>query len=262
VSLPLVLDLEQDPASAGWSVGQRVDWAGRFLARADALTGHRAALYTGAWFLGHRLGGGGALLAGRLLWLASYGTTSLAGPWQVWQYTSSATVPGVAGRCDVSRTALARAQLAAFTGVKPARVPPPPAKRAQPARNTRRVVIVLAGMTLSGIAATAGLTLPHLLAANPALRAHPNVIHPGDRVTIPATPPKAAPKKAIAKPKAKPAARRAVVAPATRVRVRRGDTLSGIAAAHHLGLARLLALNPALRAHPNRIYPGQVVRIR
>ena len=67
---------------------------------------------------------------------------------------------------------------------------------------TRKVVIVLVGMTLSGIAATAGVTLPHILAANPALRAHPNAIHPGDRVTIPATPPKATPKKAIAKPKA------------------------------------------------------------
>jgi len=252
VSLPLVLDLEQEGVPAAWSLAQRLDWAGRFLTRADALTGHRAALYTGAWFLAHQLGGGGALLSGRLLWLASYGVTSLAGPWQVWQYTSSGTVPGVPGRCDVSRTSLTRAQLAAYTGVKPPAAPRPALSRA------RRVVIVLAGMTLSGIAGQAGLTLPQVLAANPQIH-NPNLIHPGDKITLPGTAPKAA--KPPAKPAAKPTVK-AVVPPATRVQVRRGDTLSAIAAAHHLSLARLLALNPQLRAHPNLIYPGQVVRIR
>jgi GH25 family lysozyme M1 (1,4-beta-N-acetylmuramidase) len=254
-TLPLVLDLEQDAATAGWSMAQRLDWAGRFLARADALTGHRAALYTGAWYLAHQLGGGGALPTGRLLWLASYTRAAPEGPWRVWQYTSSGSVPGVAGRCDVSRTSLTRAQLATYAGTTP---PPKP----RPA-NVRRVVIVLAGMTLSGIAGQAGLSLHQVLAANPQIH-NANVIHPGDRVTLPAAAPKAIakPVRPPVKPKARPAARPPAKPVASRITVRRGDTLSGISSTHHLTLAKVLSLNPRLRAHPNRIYPGQIIRIR
>jgi GH25 family lysozyme M1 (1,4-beta-N-acetylmuramidase) len=44
----------------------------------------------------------------------------------------------------------------------------------------------------------------------------------------------------------------------------RGDTLSGIAAAHHLTLARLLAFpeNKRFRANPSLIHPGDRVRVK
>jgi len=42
--------------------------------------------------------------------------------------------------------------------------------------------------------------------------------------------------------------------------VRSGDTLSAIAAQHHVSLAALLAANPHI-TNPNRIFPGQVLQI-
>ncbi|MFJ5882681.1 peptidoglycan-binding protein [Kitasatospora cineracea] len=52
-----------------------------------------------------------------------------------------------------------------------------------------RTVVVRAGQTLGAIAAAAGISLASLLSANPSLQSHPDVIQPGDTVTIPATAP-------------------------------------------------------------------------
>ncbi|MFD8594544.1 peptidoglycan-binding protein [Kitasatospora sp. NPDC059646] len=52
-----------------------------------------------------------------------------------------------------------------------------------------RTVIVRAGQTLGAIAAAAGISLASLLSVNPDLQSHPDVIHPGDTVTIPPTAP-------------------------------------------------------------------------
>ena len=51
--------------------------------------------------------------------------------------------------------------------------------------NGPTVYIVVSGDTLSGIAARSGVSLSALLAANPQIK-NPNVIYPGDRITIPA----------------------------------------------------------------------------
>ena len=52
--------------------------------------------------------------------------------------------------------------------------------------------------------------------------------------------------------------------PITTVTVRAGDTLSGIAAAHRLTLAALLAFpeNAEYRANPGLIHPGDIVRVK
>ncbi|MFI0553431.1 LysM peptidoglycan-binding domain-containing protein [Streptomyces scabiei] len=78
-------------------------------------------------------------------------------------------------------------------------------------------VVVKSGMTLTSIAVAAGVTLASLLTANPGIK-DPNVIKPGQTITVPAKPspthkatpkatPKASPKpthKASAKPSPKP----------------------------------------------------------
>ena len=43
--------------------------------------------------------------------------------------------------------------------------------------------------------------------------------------------------------------------------VRKGDTLWAIAKGRGMTLAALIALNPQIR-NPNRIYPGEKVRVR
>jgi nucleoid-associated protein YgaU len=42
--------------------------------------------------------------------------------------------------------------------------------------------------------------------------------------------------------------------------VHKGDTLSGIAMAHHLTLAQIEKMNPQIK-HPDLIYPGQIVNV-
>lgn len=66
-----------------------------------------------------------------------------------------------------------------------------------------RTVIVKAGQTLGLIAASAGVSLAALLGTNPQIT-NPDVIHPGDKVTVPAKP--SAPAKPKPKPVAKPKA--------------------------------------------------------
>jgi LysM repeat protein len=66
-------------------------------------------------------------------------------------------------------------------------------------------VTVKAGQTLTAIAVTAGISLAALLGLNPGYKAHPNDIHVGDKVTVPAhAPVKPSPSKTTAKPTHKP----------------------------------------------------------
>jgi uncharacterized protein (TIGR02594 family) len=97
-------------------------------------------------------------------------------------------------------------------------------------------VTVVAGDTLSGIARRHDVGLDALLAANPRFAATPDRIHPGDTVVLPA-------------------------GASTTVTVRDGDTLSGIAGRHGVGLPTLLQANPHLAANPDLIHPGQFVRV-
>lgn len=92
------------------------------------------------------------------------------------------------------------------------------------------------GDTLGQIAANHGVTLDALLAANPAFRAHPDSIQPGDKINIPA------------------AATKYVI-------VKSGDTLGQIAEDNGLTLAAILKLNPAVK-DANLINPGDKIRVK
>lgn len=89
--------------------------------------------------------------------------------------------------------------------------------------------------TLSKIAQENGVSLSALIAANPQIR-NPNLIYPGQTIHLPE-------------------------GSGGTVRVKAGDTLSGIAQERGVSLQALLQANPQFRSNPDLIYPNQVVRI-
>jgi GH25 family lysozyme M1 (1,4-beta-N-acetylmuramidase) len=118
-ALPIILDIEYDPYTAaehtntcyGLSSSQMVSWVGAFVNEAIRRTGQRPIIYsTAQWW--DECTGTSAAFAADPLWIA--GDTS-SGPlqpimppgwttWTYWQYTSGATVPGIAdpGGTDAS----------------------------------------------------------------------------------------------------------------------------------------------------------------
>lgn len=97
------------------------------------------------------------------------------------------------------------------------------------------------GDSLNTIAMRCGITILALLDSNPGIT-NPNRIFAGQRLNIPGgTPPPPAP------------------GPATYV-VKRGDTLGTIAYRFHTTVAALMKANPLI-GNPNRIYPGQVIKL-
>ena len=114
---------------------------------------------------------------------------------------------------------------------------------------------VRAGDTLSAIAHRTGTT-PGVLAAHNHLRGGGNHLSVGQRLSVPRS---AAQHRAdVARAKAAAAARAAAIRRATYV-VRSGDTLGGIAARRHVGLAALLKANRL--SVRSVIHPGQKLRI-
>lgn len=107
----LALDIENHPLDS-WTDNvaagdPSVRWILACLERIDGLVGrHRSTLFycypaflSGVLHSDHRL----SLWP---LWIAHYTTRSSPDapwPWALWQYSSSGTVPGVSGRCDVNR---------------------------------------------------------------------------------------------------------------------------------------------------------------
>jgi GH25 family lysozyme M1 (1,4-beta-N-acetylmuramidase) len=103
-SVPVMLDIEFNPYSGGFCYGrtraQMVSWVARFSAEVQARTGRAPYIYTpqGWW---NPCTGGSAALRDNLLWVPNY--TTAASPampggwttWQIWQYSSSGTVPGI-----------------------------------------------------------------------------------------------------------------------------------------------------------------------
>jgi lysozyme len=96
--------------------------------------------------------------------------------------------------------------------------------------------------TLSGIAKRFGVSLSDLLAANPQIK-NPNIIYPGQVLTIPG-------KGTVSAPAPQP----------KKYTVKSGDTLSGIAKKNNVTLDALRKANPQIK-NPNVIYPGQVLVI-
>lgn len=108
------------------------------------------------------------------------------------------------------------------------------ARYRSPAPDGGGTYVVRAGDTLSAIADRSGQSLQSLLAKNPGLAAHADLIRPGDRVNVGGD-----------------ASKTYVVAP--------GDTLSGIAARHDTSWSALARLNGL--ANPDRLSIGQTLQL-
>jgi lysozyme len=112
MDLPPVLDLEEYSELGPYSLQFCIDWTGQWLKRMESLDGRRPVLYCGAFF---KRFGVHRTFMDHLWWLPSYtaNTTpnpivnemrlpSLNGPrnWDIWQYTSTGRMPGIAGNVD------------------------------------------------------------------------------------------------------------------------------------------------------------------
>ncbi len=114
-TLPLVLDIEYDPYVSsdhtnecyGLTPAQMTSWIRAFIAEVTRRTSQPPAIYTTAdWW--NACTGHSTAFSADPLWIAGSGTTAPAtlpagwDVWTYWQYTSTATVPGVDGDTDVS----------------------------------------------------------------------------------------------------------------------------------------------------------------
>jgi len=131
----------------------------------------------------------------------------------------------------------------------PAAVPTPSPGAAVASRAPAKAVptqyVVVEGDTVSGIGGRFGLSTASVLALNGL--GWSSMIFPGQKLTLTthAAPPTAVP------------AKKPVAAEITRYRVKVGDTISGIAAAHGLSTAAVLSANGLGRA--SIIFPGQAI---
>ena len=112
----VVLDSESSAGSTAWVS----DWLGR----AASTYGKRPIFYSYAPWIRSHLDASTPIDAD--LWLAGYGPTAplVPGPWSswgAWQFTSSATVPGIVGSVDMSDWRIP-------PHTAPAPTPPPPAQ--------------------------------------------------------------------------------------------------------------------------------------
>jgi GH25 family lysozyme M1 (1,4-beta-N-acetylmuramidase)/LysM repeat protein len=207
-----------------------------FLDEVKRLTSHDVAIYTCTSFAKDNLTG---ILAGYPLWIAHYGVAAPGdnGIWTSWvgfQYSSSGTIPGIRGLCDMDE----------FTpgilldGVSPQ--PQPVVRPVQPQPQPTQAIIytVQPGDTLSGIAAKYHTTFQQLAAINGI--ANPNKIYAGQRIKVTGS--------------AQPAPQQ------TYYVVKTGDTLSGIAAKYGTSYQHLAAINGI--TDPNKIHAGQKLLIK
>ncbi len=149
-TLPPVLDMEQ-PGTGQWVID--------FCSQVRRRTGINPIIYTGAYVQYDRP----AALTQWKLWIAAYnagyspdpnpeaiGQPPLCAPWGrdwvAWQYTSSATVAGVPGRCD--RSVIDKNWLAAVTGQQPT---PPVPEDDMPYTPEQLTAITVQGVTAASV---------------------------------------------------------------------------------------------------------------
>lgn len=168
------------------------------------------------------------------LWVAEYGTGTpqRIGAWADWsgfQYSDMGKVNGIGGYVDLD-------YFKDSIFINPAERPEPePTPEPVPDPNpTNQTYTVAAGDTLSSIAARYRTTVAELAALNNIL--NPNLIYPGEVLTI-----------------------TTFSSPVSSYTIRSGDTLSSIAARFDTSVQALVSLNNI--SNPNRIYPGQVLRL-
>jgi len=121
--LPPVLDIEYDPyvsqdktnSCYGLTSTQMVAWISAFTAEVQRRTGQHPVIYsTAQWW--DECTGDSAAFSADPLWIANYDVSAPAMPkawqnWTYWQYTSSATVPGISVAKDVDTSYLSSTAL-------------------------------------------------------------------------------------------------------------------------------------------------------
>ena len=124
-TLPLILDIEYDPYAGsdgtnscyGLTPSQLVAWIQAFAAETTRRTGQPPAIYTSqGWW--NSCTGDSAAFAANPLWIVSVASTPALpaawnGAWTYWQYTSTATPPGVQASTDASWLSSSALELAA-----------------------------------------------------------------------------------------------------------------------------------------------------
>ncbi|MFG7941178.1 muramidase [Streptomyces sp. NHF165] len=222
-----------DPLFADWEdPGVTCAQKDAFLAEVKRLRGetHRVGLYCNTDYWLHR---DTTSTAGDALWIAHYGVGAgrpgVQAKWLFHQYTDNPVDTNVGDFAD-------RAALAAWAGAKADAPAPPKKPKPTPRPGAGGTYTVRSGDTLSEIAARHGVSMSALLAANPQFKKRPDVIHPGDRVTIPGK-----------------------GGGTTTYKVRAGDTLSEIALRYGTSVAKLAKANGL--ADPDRIFAGQSLTI-
>mgnify|MGYP000944283074 CR=1 FL=1 len=244
----LILDWEDSNTSD-------VAWAKRWLDKVHELTGVKPLIYMSSSVMNSH-DWSSVANADYGLWVAQYRdmaadfnyNMALAGPapvakwWKfyaMWQWTSSGRLDGYDGNLDCNQfygDAAAWQAYANASSVPTPTPPPAPAPAPAPAPSPQLgVYVVKPGDNLSAIAAKYGTSWQYLAAINGL--ANPNYIQVGQVLKVPAS-----------------------GAPAPKsYTVKRGDTLSGIAAANGTTWQTLASINGL--ANPNLIYPGQVLRL-
>lgn len=172
------------------------------------------------------------------LWVAEYGTgmPRSIGDWTEWsgfQYSDMGNVSGIDGDVDLDyfKDSIF---IAPSERSEPEPTPEPTPEPAPNSNPINQTYTVVAGDTLSSIAARFRTTVAELAALNNIL--NPNLIYPGQVLTI-----------------------TTFSAPVSSYTVRSGDTLSSIASRFDTSVQELVSLN-SIR-NPNQIYPGQVLRL-
>ena len=194
----------------------------------------------------------GARSEGAGLWVAQYASNRATGyqeqPWKLGaygeamrQYSSKGLLPGYTGYLDLNLFRGDRSQWRKYANPQGAPAPvapvvrpvPAPAPRPQPQPCYSRCVTVQRGDSLSSIASRYGVSWRDWHGYR---SGNPSRIYPGERVC-----------------------RGGSATTATHT-VHRGETLSGIAARYGTSWQHLQEMN-GIR-NPNRIYPGQTLRVR
>ena len=171
------------------------------------------------------------------LWVANYGVSEPGGndkwsTWVGWQYTSTGRVSGIFGNVD--RDQFTDGVL--LSNTSPIPTPETPITPEAPENSGTIVYTVMSGDTLSEIARDYGTTVNSIVALNPRIT-NPNLIYPGQQITIRANSSNTTP------------------STSTIYTVVSGDTLSEIARDYNTTVYNLVVLNNI--SNPNLIYPGQ-----
>lgn len=222
---PVAFDMEENRQAA---LGKTVctDMAIAFCNKIRA-AGYQPMLYTNLNWATNYIDMARIDNAGIDVWLAQYNTQcDYKGVYTMWQYTSKGVVDGItANTVDMNWCYKDYTNGATTT----------PAPQPEPSYDT---YTVMAGDTLSGIAAKFGTTYQELAAINGI--ADPNVIHVGQIIKLKGD--------AASTPQGE-----------NTYTVQAGDTLSGIAAKHGTTYQELAALNGI--SDPNVIHVGQVLKV-